>query len=151
MLTDDGKRIIFTRASKVEGGAQLQTPENNSIFGKYLRDRLGVPYGKEITTDDLYNYGRTDVSIIKMEDRYFFDFSNGKIPQRTNKKISSIEGFLPFSRRNSKLENKTTNYFNSLLSKPFTILAGNSGTGKTKIAKDLAIKAGEAIMEIYND
>lgn len=34
-------------------------------------------------------------------------------------------------------------YTNSLLSKPFTILAGNSGTGKTKIAKDLATWLGK--------
>lgn len=34
-------------------------------------------------------------------------------------------------------------YIISLLSKPFTILAGNSGTGKTKIAKDLATWLGK--------
>lgn len=34
-------------------------------------------------------------------------------------------------------------YKRSLLSKPFTILAGNSGTGKTKIAKDLATWLGK--------
>lgn len=143
MITDDGKRIIFTRASKVEGGAQLQTPENNSIFGKYLRDRLGVPYGKEITKNDLYNYGRTDISIIKMGDRFFFDFSNGKISNKISRKIEKIDSLVPFNRKNSKLEDISTNYFNSLLSKPFTILAGNSGTGKTKIAKDLATWLGK--------
>lgn len=37
----------------------------------------------------------------------------------------------------------TCRYFYSLLSKPFTILAGNSGTGKTKIAKDLATWLGK--------
>lgn len=35
------------------------------------------------------------------------------------------------------------NYTKSLITKPFTILAGNSGTGKTKIAKDLATYLGK--------
>lgn len=39
--------------------------------------------------------------------------------------------------------NFSLRYITSLLSKPFTILAGNSGTGKTKIAKDLAIWLGK--------
>lgn len=37
----------------------------------------------------------------------------------------------------------TLRYTTSLLSKPFVILAGNSGTGKTKIAKDLATWLGK--------
>lgn len=41
------------------------------------------------------------------------------------------------------LTSELIKYKRSLLSKPFTILAGNSGTGKTKIAKDLATWLGK--------
>lgn len=51
---------------------------------------------------------------------------------------------LSFKLKNFRSDiNYSIRYTNSLLSKPFTILAGNSGTGKTKIAKDLATWLGK--------
>ena len=51
---------------------------------------------------------------------------------------------LSFKLKNFRSDiNYSLRYITSLLSKPFTILAGNSGTGKTKIAKDLATWLGK--------
>ncbi len=72
--TDDGKIMICTRGG--DGGKNLHTPESNSILGKYFRDRLGMGSGAYITLQDLKNYGRTDVSFIKIDDQnYYMDFS----------------------------------------------------------------------------
>lgn len=51
-----------------------------------------------------------------------------------------IKDKIDFQSFNTTFQHK---FINALLSKPFTILAGNSGTGKTKIAKDLATWLGK--------
>lgn len=62
-------------------------------------------------------------------------FSNAKLSLTDSRK---------FSTTSSNLKNEfSLRFIISLLSKPFTILAGNSGTGKTKIAKDLATWLGK--------
>lgn len=141
--TDDNQDIKFTRAQKTDEGTALQTPDDNSLFGRYMRDRLGIPHGQEITAKDILNYGCTEITFFKINGKFYLDFSKGNAIPEKSKKLS-LSDSRKFSIVNSNLKNEfSIRYTNSLLSKPFTILAGNSGTGKTKIAKDLATWLGK--------
>lgn len=136
--TDDGQNIVFTRAQKTDEGTALQTPEDNSLLGKYLRTRMGIPLGNAITKDDILRYGCSELTFFKIENQYFMDFSSS-----VNQNIKSC--FFPtyspllFNLSTlSKSNSFSLRYLTSLLAKPFVILAGNSGTGKTRIAQDVA-------------
>lgn len=74
--TDDNEELIFNRAQKEEGTA-LQTPENNTIIGLYLRKRLGLTKDSKITKESIEDYGRDYILIRKISNKhYFLDFSN---------------------------------------------------------------------------
>lgn len=74
VLTDDNKVLICTRAQ--DNGKAIHTPHNNSLLGEYFRNRLGVPNGNAVQTNDLTKYGRHDVCFYKIDDEtYFMDFS----------------------------------------------------------------------------
>lgn len=74
--TDDNEELIFNRAQKEEGTA-LQTPENNTIIGLYLRRRLGLTKDSKITKESIEDYGRDYILIRKISNKhYFLDFSN---------------------------------------------------------------------------
>lgn len=76
--TDDNKTIIFNRAQK-EKGCALQTPENNATLGNYIRERLGVESGKEITLQDLENCGSKYFTFTKIDDMHYqLDFGDYK-------------------------------------------------------------------------
>ncbi len=58
---------------------QISSNPRKSILGKYLRDRLGVPYNKVVTKEDLDSYGRCDIEIELISDGvYRLDFSTKK-------------------------------------------------------------------------
>jgi hypothetical protein len=58
------------------GGKAIHTYKDNSILGKYIRKRIGIPLGKYVTLSDLKKYGRSDVTIYKIDDEnYYMDFS----------------------------------------------------------------------------
>jgi len=74
VLTDDGQVLICVRAQ--QNGKAIETPRDNSLIGKYFRNRLGIPDGASVKLEDLLRYGRTDVSFYKIDDEtYFMDFS----------------------------------------------------------------------------
>ena len=74
VLTDDSKVLICTRAQ--DNGKAIHTPHNNSLIGEYFRNRLGVPNGAPVNTEDLIKYGRTDLIFYKIDNEtYFMDFS----------------------------------------------------------------------------
>lgn len=136
--TDDGQNIVFTRAQKTEEGTALQTPEDNSLFGKYLRTRMGVSLGNAITKEDILQYGCSELTFFKVGNQYFMDFSGSTNPS-FNSSSFPVYPSLPFSLSSFSKGNPFSHrYLTSLLAKPFVILAGNSGTGKTRIARNLA-------------
>ena len=56
----------------------IHTPEDNSLLGRYFRKRLGLPSGAQVKKADLEKYGRSDVTIFKIDgDLYLLDFSLG--------------------------------------------------------------------------
>lgn len=74
--TDDGKVLICTRAQ--DNGKGIHTPHNNSLIGRYFRNRLGLASGAFVRKEDLSRYGRTHVDFYKIDNEtYYMDFSNG--------------------------------------------------------------------------
>lgn len=55
---------------------QISSYPNKDILGKYFRNRLGLPSNRRINLNDLLNYGRTTVTIERINDlNYKLDFS----------------------------------------------------------------------------
>ncbi len=73
LLTDDNKTLDCTVAQ--DGRKAIHTTNDNSLLGKYFRNRLGVELGSLITKDDLIRYGRTDFLLVKLdEETFYLDF-----------------------------------------------------------------------------
>jgi hypothetical protein len=74
LTTDDGFAFDCVVAQGTRKG--IQTPNDNAELGRYLRDRLRLPHGTFVTLEHLRNYGRTDYTLVKIDDETFlFDFS----------------------------------------------------------------------------
>lgn len=72
--TDDNQS--FTCVMAQDGHKALETQNDNSELGRYIRQRIGVCSGRLINLNDLANYGRTDFTIIKNDDgTYTLDLS----------------------------------------------------------------------------
>ncbi|MBY0001441.1 NgoFVII family restriction endonuclease [Priestia aryabhattai] len=73
LITDDEQQLICVMAQS--GRKAIHTSKNNSIMGRYFRQRLGVPLGSKVKVQDLLNYGRTQLRIYKIDsETYFMDF-----------------------------------------------------------------------------
>ena len=71
---DDGAmfKCVIAQAS----GKAIETPEDNSLLGRYFRGRLGVDLGDPVALWHLTEYGRTAVEITRIGDlEYYLDFS----------------------------------------------------------------------------
>ena len=74
LITDDEKSFDCVVAQ--EGRKAIQSTNDNSEIGRYIRNRIGVPLGNKVTVEDLESYGRTDYTIEKIDDETFLlDFS----------------------------------------------------------------------------
>lgn len=74
IITDDGKS--FDAVIAQDHSKAIETPKDNSILGLYIRTRLGLNSGDFVSKSDLENYGRTDVTVTKIDDEtYYLDFS----------------------------------------------------------------------------
>jgi hypothetical protein len=74
LVTDDGHSFDCVVAQ--ENRKAIESTNNNSELGVYIRNRIGVPLGQLITRQDLENYGRTDFTLEKIdEETFLFDFS----------------------------------------------------------------------------
>ena len=74
MLSDDN--VVMDCVVAQDGRKGVQTTNDNSELGRYVRDRLNVPHGTFLTVEHLEEYGRTDFTLIKIDDETFlFDFS----------------------------------------------------------------------------
>lgn len=62
-------------ARRQANGKAIHTIENNSIFGRYFREKLGLNSGSLVTITHLLKYGRTSVELYKISNNeYFLDF-----------------------------------------------------------------------------
>lgn len=74
VVTDDHHTLLLR--VEQQNDKAITTPASNALLGEYFRNRLGLPNGAYVHTSDLINYGRTDVSFIKIDDeQYYMDFS----------------------------------------------------------------------------
>ena len=77
LVTDDNQALDCVVAQ--DGRKAIQSTEDNSLLGSYIRSRLGVEPGSFLTNEDLIEYGRTDFTLIKIDDETIkFDFSVGQ-------------------------------------------------------------------------
>lgn len=78
LMTDDGYVMqCVTQGNKDTDPIpkQFTTTNNNSEIGRYFRRRLNVPEGAFVTKADLDKYGRTSVSLFKLDDgTYYMEF-----------------------------------------------------------------------------
>ena len=75
--TDDRKSLILR--VQQENDKAITTPLNNSLIGEYFRNRMDLPNGQRVTRKDLEDYGRTNVTFIKIdEETFYMDFSVNK-------------------------------------------------------------------------
>lgn len=76
LVTDDGNVFMATVAQ--DGDKAIETPENNSLLGKYIRSRLGLPLGVFVDKEDLDRYGSNGVRLRRIDEYlYEMDFSRG--------------------------------------------------------------------------
>lgn len=76
VTTDDGEAFICTVAQ--EGDKALETPSDNSILGKYIRMKLGLPSGTFIEKKHLQSFGSNLVRVFKdSDDCYRLSFQPG--------------------------------------------------------------------------
>ena len=76
VLTDDGDSFIATTAQA--DGKAIETPNDNSILGKYFRRRLGLQSGDFVETHDLVRFGSNAVEFSELEPGlYFLNFQPG--------------------------------------------------------------------------
>lgn len=80
VIWDDGTQMICSveGTQEIDGKLypkQLTSADDKSLFGEYIRGRMGLPSGKRIDMDDLDAYGRRDIEIDKTENAYYIDFS----------------------------------------------------------------------------
>ena len=62
-----------------QGDKAITCPDDNSMLGRYFRERLNVENGKPICACHLQNYGRQTVTFTKLNDELFYmDFSNNQ-------------------------------------------------------------------------
>ena len=74
IITDDDETIIAVVAQ--EGSKAIHSAENNAIFGRYFRKRIGVKLGEFVTRQDLNRYGRDSVRFAKIDsETYEMDFA----------------------------------------------------------------------------
>ena len=78
MVVTDDHHTLQLRVEQQNDKA-ITTPASNALLGEYFRNRLGLANGAYIHAGDLNNYGRSDVTFIKIDDEhYYMDFSSFK-------------------------------------------------------------------------
>ncbi|MBD5269743.1 MAG: NgoFVII family restriction endonuclease [Bacteroides sp.] len=144
--TDDNETLIMNRAQKGVGTA-IQTPENNATLGLYIRKRLGIPSGTEITVNHLKNSNLTKFIFTKIDDKHFRLSTNTL--QENNDIISlDLESTIKNADDNTK---RQFDYLRAMRTKPFLLLAGISGTGKSRIVKQMAFDSCPDNAELRSD
>jgi hypothetical protein len=76
VTTSDGQAFMCRVAQ--DGNKAIETPFDNSILGKYFRERLGVPFGDFVSTEDLIRFGSNAVLFRKIsQESYLMEFEPG--------------------------------------------------------------------------
>lgn len=155
LFTEEGKSInTFTQV----WNARKDVPQKNGkidkrfYFNGLLKDVLftdhkGVQHKTKFTIRNYFAGGYSDLHIIKANDGIFdIRISNANVPTYDSKEDGFEEITLPSSYASSFYRP----YITAIKSKPFLLLAGISGTGKSRIVRELARACWGKGSEEYN-
>ena len=155
LFTEDGRSVnTFTQV----WNARKDVPQKNGkidkrfYFNGLLKDVLytdytGVQRKTKFTIRNYFAGGYSDLHIIKADDGIFdIRISNANVPTYDNKE----DGLEDKVSINTCTSNDYRPYITAIKSKPFLLLAGISGTGKSRIVRELARACWDEGTEEYN-
>lgn len=155
LFTEDEKSVnTFTQV----WNARKDVPQKNGkidkrfYFNGLLKDVLytdyiGVQRKTKFTIRNYFAGGYSDLHIIKADDGIFdIRISNANIPTYDNKE----DGLEDYVSTSTCALNDYRPYITAIKSKPFLLLAGISGTGKSRIVRELARACWDEGTEEYN-
>lgn len=143
LFAEEGKSVnTFTQV----WNARKDVPQKNGkidkrfYFNGLLKDVLftdhkGIQRKTKFTIRNYFAGGYSDLHIIKADDGIFdICISNANVPTYDNKEdgLEELNEYKPCSFRP---------YINAIRTKPFLLLAGISGTGKSRIVREFAFKS----------
>ena len=155
LFTEDEKSVnTFTQV----WNARKDVPQKNGkidkrfYFNGLLKDVLytdyiGVQRKTKFTIRNYFAGGYSDLHIIKADDGIFdIRISNANVPTYDNKE----DGLEDYVSTSTCALNDYRPYITAIKSKPFLLLAGISGTGKSRIVRELASACWDEGTEEYN-
>lgn len=155
LFTEDEKSVnTFTQV----WNARKDVPQKNGkidkrfYFNGLLKDVLytdyiGVQRKTKFTIRNYFAGGYSDLHIIKADDGIFdIRISNANVPTYDNKE----DGLEDYVSTSTCALNDYRPYITAIKSKPFLLLAGISGTGKSRIVRELARACWDEGTKEYN-
>lgn len=155
LFTEDGKSVnTFTQVWNARKDVLQKNGkiDKRFYFNGLLKDVLytdytGVQRKTKFTIRNYFAGGYSDLHIIKADDGIFdIRISNVNVPTYDNKE----DGLEDKVSTNTCASNDYRPYITAIKSKPFLLLAGISGTGKSRIVRELARACWEEGSEDYN-
>lgn len=155
LFTEDDKSVnTFTQV----WNARKDVPQKNGKIDKrfyfngllkdvFYTDYKGVQHKIKFTIRNYFAGGYSDLHIIKADDGIFdIRISNANIPTYDSKE----DGLEEFTLTSLYASSPYRPYITAIKSKPFLLLAGISGTGKSRIVRELARACWDEGSEDYN-
>ena len=155
LFTEGGKPVnTFTQV----WNARKDVPQKNGkidkrfYFNGLLKDVLytdykGIQHKTKFTIRNYFAGGYSDLHIIKADDGIFdIRISNANVPTYDSKE----DGLEEITLTSSYTSSFYRPYITAIKSKPFLLLAGISGTGKSRIVRELARACWDEGSEEYN-
>ena len=146
LFMEDGKSVnTFTQV----WNARKDVPQKNGkidkrfYFNGLLKDVLftdykGIQHKTKFTIRNYFAGGYSDLHIIKADDGIFdIRIFNANVPTYDNKEDGLEKKELSFT----YVSNDNYPYLTAIRTKPFLLLAGISGTGKSRIVRELTFKS----------
>lgn len=155
LFTEDDKSVnTFTQV----WNARKDVPQKNGKIDKrfyfngllkdvFYTDYKGVQHKIKFTIRNYFAGGYSDLHIIKADDGIFdIRISNANVPTYDSKE----DGLEEFTLTSLYASSPYRPYITAIKSKPFLLLAGISGTGKSRIVRELARACWDEGSEDYN-
>lgn len=155
LFTEDDKSVnTFTQV----WNARKDVPQKNGKIDKrfyfngllkdvFYTDYKGVQHKIKFTIRNYFAGGYSDLHIIKADDGIFdIRISNANVPTYDSKE----DGLEEFTLTSLYASSPYRPYITAINSKPFLLLAGISGTGKSRIVRELARACWDEGSEDYN-
>lgn len=155
LFTEDGKSVnTFTQVWNARkdvlqknGKIDKRFYFNGLLKDVFYTDYKGVQHKIKFTIRNYFAGGYSDLHIIKADDGIFdIRISNANVPTYDSKE----DGLEEFTLTSLYASSPYRPYITAIKSKPFLLLAGISGTGKSRIVRELARACWDEGTEEYN-